>query len=74
MVLDFPKYCYMRFRPSPFVLKCVCYFLVFESGPNIIGGGGGGHSKGSTNLSIKHCRLNFVMAQCHILNYEILIP
>lgn len=45
MVLDFPKYCYMRFRPSPFVLKCVCYFLVFESGPNIIGGVRGGFKR-----------------------------
>lgn len=40
MVWDFLKYCYMRFRPSPFVLKCVCYLLESESQANIIWRGG----------------------------------
>lgn len=40
MVWDFLKYCYMRFRPSPFVWKCVCYLLEAESQANIIWGRG----------------------------------
>lgn len=40
MVLYFPKYCYMRFESCPFVLKCMCYCLVFETGANAILGNG----------------------------------
>lgn len=59
---DFLKYCYMGFRPSPFVLRCVRYLLESESQTNIIWGG-----------EIEKAS-NFVLVQCHSLNYQMLIP
>lgn len=69
MVLYFPKYCYMRFESCPFVLKCMCYCLVFETGANAILGNG--KTQRATHLNIKHSILNDLVVQCHILDYQI---